>query len=239
MFFFFITVLSLLGRRPIGDWSTTSRGPVPDRSAISCIKSQRGTHEVADQSPISRNQSPISRRPTAKPSCDSSATSAIVLNFGRGEVAEYVWLRLKGSDRPVIQRLLVRVHCPPYFSPTVFACWRTFYSWRHRIRMTEAWQIKKFHTDLRQNVYRRLFYCKSLALRSSISCTKVYQNKRITPFLSKTRKRCGIIYSKLISYLKQLKNNLVKTGSCILHNVSLTFSNLYIYILIYLKADPP
>ena len=64
MFFFFITLLS-------------------------CIKSQRGPHEVADQSPISRrpvpDQSPTSRRPTAKPSCDSSA---IVMNFGRGEVAE-------------------------------------------------------------------------------------------------------------------------------------------------------
>ena len=27
---------------------------------------------------------PTSRRPTAKPSCDSSATSAIAMNFGRG-----------------------------------------------------------------------------------------------------------------------------------------------------------
>ena len=92
MFFFFITFLSLLGRRLIGDWSAISRGPVPDRSATSCIKSQRGPNEVADQSPISRrpvpDQSPTSRRPTAKPSCDSSATSAIVMNFGRGEVAE-------------------------------------------------------------------------------------------------------------------------------------------------------
>ena len=92
MFFFFISVLSWLGRRPIGDWSATSRGPVPDRSATSCIKSQRGPHEVADQSLISRqpvpDKSPTSRRPTAKPSCDSSATSAIILNFGRGEVAE-------------------------------------------------------------------------------------------------------------------------------------------------------
>ena len=73
MFFFFITLLSLLGRRLVGD-----------RSATSCIKSQRGPHEVADQSATSR-------RPTAKPSCDSSATSAtsaIVMNFGRGEVAE-------------------------------------------------------------------------------------------------------------------------------------------------------
>ena len=92
MFFSFITVLSWLGRRPIGDWSATSRGPVSDRSATSCIKSQRGPHEVADQSPISRqpvpDKSPTSRRPTAKPSCDCSATSAIVLNFGRGEVVE-------------------------------------------------------------------------------------------------------------------------------------------------------
>ena len=92
MFFFFITLISLLDRRLIGDWSAISRGPVPDRSATSCIKSQRGLHEVADQSPISRrpvpDQSPTSRRPTAKPCCDSSATSAIVMNFGRGEVAE-------------------------------------------------------------------------------------------------------------------------------------------------------
>ena len=92
MFYFFITLLSLLGRRLIGDWSAISRGPVPDRSATSCIKSQRGPHKVGDQSPISRrpvpDQSPTSRRPTAKPSCDSSATSAIVMNFGRGEVAE-------------------------------------------------------------------------------------------------------------------------------------------------------
>ena len=49
-----------------------------DRSATSCIKSQRGHRSVS-------NQSPISRRPTAKPSCDSSA---IGLNFGRGEVTE-------------------------------------------------------------------------------------------------------------------------------------------------------
>ena len=39
-------------------WSATSRGPVPDRSATSCIKSQRGPHEVADQSPISRQPVP-------------------------------------------------------------------------------------------------------------------------------------------------------------------------------------
>ena len=92
MFFFFITLLSLLGRRLIGDWSAIGRGPVPDRSATCCIKSQRGPHVVADQSPISRqpvpDQSPTSRRSTAKSSCDSSATSAIVMNFGRGEVAE-------------------------------------------------------------------------------------------------------------------------------------------------------
>ena len=88
MFFFFITLLSLLGRRLIGDWSAISRGPVHDRSATSCIKSQRGPHEVADSRRSVGDQSPISRRPTAKPSCDSSATSAIVMNFGRGEVAE-------------------------------------------------------------------------------------------------------------------------------------------------------
>ena len=62
--------LSWLGRRPVA----SSRKEVPN--------------ELADQSLISRQPVPISRRPTAKPSCDSSATSAIVLNFGRGEVAE-------------------------------------------------------------------------------------------------------------------------------------------------------
>ena len=44
------------------------------------------------RSPISRqpvpDQSPTSRLPTVKPGCDSSATSAIVMNIGRGEVAE-------------------------------------------------------------------------------------------------------------------------------------------------------
>ena len=43
-------------------WSATDRrlvgGLVPDRSATSCIKSQRGPHEVADQSPISRQPVP-------------------------------------------------------------------------------------------------------------------------------------------------------------------------------------
>ena len=53
MFFFYITLLSLLGRGPIGNWSEISRGLVPDRSATSCIKSQRGPHEVADQSATS------------------------------------------------------------------------------------------------------------------------------------------------------------------------------------------
>ena len=59
-------------------WSATSRGLVGDQ-----------LHQVAKRSPRDRrpvgNQSPISRRPTAKPSCDSSA---LALNFGRGEVAE-------------------------------------------------------------------------------------------------------------------------------------------------------
>ena len=62
-------------------WSSTGRRPVAS-----------SRKEVPTRSPTSRrsvgNQSPISRRPTAKPSCDSSATSAIVMNFGRGEVAE-------------------------------------------------------------------------------------------------------------------------------------------------------
>ena len=111
MFFFFITLLSLLGRRLIGDWSAISRGPVPDRSATSCIKSQRGPHEVADQSPISRrpvpDQSATSRRPTAKPSCDSSATSAIVMNFGRGEVAE----RLQCMSDLGFSKIVIKTEC--------------------------------------------------------------------------------------------------------------------------------
>ena len=82
MFFSFITVLSWLGRRPIGDWSATSQGPVPDRSATSCIKSQRGPHEVA---PVADQSATSPWLVADKPSCDSSA---IVLNFGREEVAE-------------------------------------------------------------------------------------------------------------------------------------------------------
>ena len=78
MFFFFITLLSLLGRRPIGDCAAISRGPVPDRSATSCIKSQRGPHEVADKSPISRqpvpDQSPTSRRRVAEQLQNLAAT---------------------------------------------------------------------------------------------------------------------------------------------------------------------
>ena len=67
MFFSFITVLSWLGRRPIGDWSAISRGPVPDWSATSCIKSQRGPHEIAYQSATSprlvADRSPTPLRP--------------------------------------------------------------------------------------------------------------------------------------------------------------------------------
>ena len=78
MFSFFITLLSLLGRRLVGDRSPTGRRPVAS-----------SRKEVPMRSPISRqpvpDQSPTSGRPTAKPSCDSFA---IVMKFGRGEVAE-------------------------------------------------------------------------------------------------------------------------------------------------------
>ena len=77
-------------RRPVGNQSPISRRPVADRSATS-------PRSVADQSPTSR-------RLTAKPSCDSSATSAtsaIVLNFGRGEVAERLQCM---SDRGLMGR---------------------------------------------------------------------------------------------------------------------------------------
>ena len=96
--------------RPLRDWQFSPIAEVATRSPI-------GPGEVAEKSATSReprcdqisrsqvfehaqkpgcdwfgrpvgNQSPTSRRPTAKPSCDSSATSAIVMNFGRGEVAE-------------------------------------------------------------------------------------------------------------------------------------------------------
>ena len=89
----------------VSDWSATGRWLVGDRSPTGRRPVASSRKEVPTRSPTSRrsvgNQSPISRRPTAKPSCDSSATSAIVMNFGRGEVAErlqctvYVWLRLK------------------------------------------------------------------------------------------------------------------------------------------------
>ena len=94
----------------IGERSATSRGPVPDQSATSCIKSQRGPHEVANQSPIGRqpvpDQSSTSRRTTAKPSYDSSATSSIVMNFGRGEVAEQLQCM---SDRGLNMHWDVRI----------------------------------------------------------------------------------------------------------------------------------
>ena len=88
MFFFFITVLSCLGRRLIGDWSATSRRPVPTgRRPVAPSRKEVPTRSPISRQPVS-DQSPTGRRPTAKPSRDSSATSAIVLNFGRGEVAE-------------------------------------------------------------------------------------------------------------------------------------------------------
>ena len=64
-------------------WSATSRGPVPDRSATSCIKSQRGPHEVADQSPISR-----------QPVADKSAT-------GRWRVADQLQNLVATPLRPL------------------------------------------------------------------------------------------------------------------------------------------
>ena len=73
-------------------WSAIDRRLVGDQLHQVAKRSPRGRRPVADQSATSprlvADQSPTSRRPTAKPSCDSSATSAIVLNFGRGEVAE-------------------------------------------------------------------------------------------------------------------------------------------------------
>ena len=47
MFFFFITLLSLLGRRLIGDWSAISQGPVAKASARG---RQTSLRSVADQS---------------------------------------------------------------------------------------------------------------------------------------------------------------------------------------------
>ena len=88
MFVFFITILSGLGRRTIGDWSAISRGPVGDQLHQVAKTSPRGRRSVGNQSPIIGDRTTTSWRPTAKPSCDSSATSAIVMNFGRGEVAE-------------------------------------------------------------------------------------------------------------------------------------------------------
>ena len=122
MLFFFNTLLSLLDRRLIGDWSAISRGPVPDRSATSCIKSQRGPHEVADQSATSprsvADQSPTSRRPTVKPSCDSSATSAIVMNFGRGEVAERLQCMSDWSFSEMTQRRYKYFRLHSNYGPT-------------------------------------------------------------------------------------------------------------------------
>ena len=97
MFFFFITILSWLSRRLIGDWLATS-----------CIKSQRGPHDVADQSATSprsvADHSPTSRRTTAIPSRNSSATSAIVMNFGRGEIAEQLhYMSDRGFKQPCMQ----------------------------------------------------------------------------------------------------------------------------------------
>ena len=83
---------SATGRRLVGDQSPTGRRPVASSRKDIPMRSPTSRRSVGNQSPISRrpvaDQSPTSRRPTAKPSCDSSATSAIVLNFGRGEVAE-------------------------------------------------------------------------------------------------------------------------------------------------------
>ena len=110
MFFFFtwLMILSWLGRRLVGDQSPTDRRPVAS-----------SRKEVPTRSPTSRrsvgNQSPISRRPTAKPSCDSSATSAIVLNFSRGEVAERLQCMSDlGLTHPQQQDLTRQVNLPKF-----------------------------------------------------------------------------------------------------------------------------
>ena len=72
---------SATDRRLVGDRSPTGRRPVASSRKEVPTRSQTSRRSVG-------NQSPTSRRPTAKPSSDSSATSGIVLNFGRGEVAE-------------------------------------------------------------------------------------------------------------------------------------------------------
>ena len=77
---------SLTGRRPAG----TDRNSVVDWSSASRIKSQRGSYEAADQSQISRQQSPIKQRLTTKPSWNSYGTSAILINFEGGEVIEWL-----------------------------------------------------------------------------------------------------------------------------------------------------
>ena len=83
---------SATDRRLVGDRSPTGRRPVATSRKEVPTRSPTSRRSVGNLFPISRrpvaDQSPTSRRPTAKPSCDSSATSAIVLNFGRGEVAE-------------------------------------------------------------------------------------------------------------------------------------------------------
>ena len=94
----FITVLSWLGRRPIGDWSATSRGPSPTGRRPVALSRKEVPHEVADQSATSprlvADQSPTSRRPTAKPSCDLCDRFGFWSRRDRRAVAVYVWLRL-------------------------------------------------------------------------------------------------------------------------------------------------
>ena len=73
-------------------WSATDRRlvgdrprPVGDQLHQVAKRSPRGRRPVADQSATSPRSVTDQLQ---KPSCDSSVTSAIVLNFGRGEVAE-------------------------------------------------------------------------------------------------------------------------------------------------------
>ena len=68
-------------------WSATDRRLVDDYSGTVRWPVASSRKEVPTRLPVP-DQSSTSLRPTAKPSSDSSATSAIVMNFGRGEVAK-------------------------------------------------------------------------------------------------------------------------------------------------------
>ena len=108
--------MSATDRRLVSDKSRTGPRPVGDQLHQVAKRSPRGRRPVADQSATSprsvADQSPTSRRPTAKPSCDSSATSAIDMNFGRGEVAE----RLQCMSDWGLSCYLVRFYSWYYFA---------------------------------------------------------------------------------------------------------------------------